>query len=436
MIEFPHKKRILFISRFYIQGNNDGGSAYILDLLRYLKISGFEIIYILLPQVRFNRYPVYIIPLEVTELMAVEAERCFRAGNFLIGKFNIFEWLLIMIWLVYMQMPPFIKKQYRKIKKTFTYWRSKRHNTLSAQENLRKRFDLLPSEMDFILKMLNKYSPVAVMVNFASLAGVFDAIPESPRILKIIQNQDALHQRTGDFTKSGVFLGDLELGWTYEIECEALQKADVVVAIQKEETALFKNMSPNSKVVCIPKAAPIRTVSGEQIPGRCIFVGSGADQNVVGLNWFLREVWTDILRHYPEASLHVCGSVCESVSKNVSNVTLLGRVNDLSSEYGAAEVCIVPLIAGSGLKIKLMEALSYGKVVVSTSVGVQGVSDMSGKCVVVADTPNEFAHAVIKLMRDSDARKQMERHAREIASREFSPEACYQPLVEILNDYH
>jgi glycosyltransferase involved in cell wall biosynthesis len=429
------KKTVFYISRFYIQGDKDGGSVYILDLLKYLKKSGFEIIYILLPQVRFNRYPVYKIPPQVSELMTVEAERCYRMGNFLVGKFTIFEWLLILIWMAYMQTPIYIKRKYRTIKKSIINWWSKRRKPLYFQENFRKRFDLSPSEIDFIQKMINIYSPMAMIANFASLAGVFDAIPKSSQILKIIQNQDALHQRTGAFTTSGVYLGDLELGWTYDLESEALRKADVVVSIQKEEAVLFKEMSPKSTVICIPKAASIRSVTGVQIPGRCLFVGSWVDQNVVGINWFLKEVWADVLYYNPQANLHICGSVCESISKKTPNVTLLGRVKDLSGEYVAAEVCLVPLLAGSGLKIKLIEALSYGRVVVSTSVGVQGVSNLDGKCVIVEDNPREFAKAIVKLFQDPDTRRQMEKRALATALDKFSAEACYQPLVDILETH-
>jgi hypothetical protein len=367
--------------------------------------------------------------------MTVEADQCFRLGNYLVGKFNVFEWLLILIWTVYMQAPINFKRKYRTIKKSFTNWCSKRVKSLNFQENFRKRIDLFPSEIDFIQKMINKYSPMAMIANFASLVGVFDAIPESSQILKIIQNQDALHQRTGAFTKSGVYLGDLELGWTYDLESEALRKADVIVAIQKEEAVLFKDMSPNSTVICVPKAASIRPVTGVQIPGRCLFVGSWVDQNVVGINWFLNEVWADVLYYNPQASLHICGSVCESISKTAPNVTLLGRIKDLSGEYGAAEVCLVPLLAGSGLKIKLIEALSYGRVVVSTSIGVQGVSNLIGKCVIVEDNASDFAKAIVKLFQDSDTRNQMEKRALETALHKFSAEACYQPLVDILETH-
>lgn len=436
MDEFLKSKRTLFyVSRFYIQGYRDGGSVYILDLLKYLKKSGFEIVYILLPQVRFNRYPIYKIPSDVAELMPVEALRCFRVGDFLVGKFSVFEWLLILVWSVYMQTPISAKRIYRTIKKTIITWRSQKRKPMEIQDNFGRMFDLLPPEIKFIQQMINKYSPAAMMVNFASLAGAFDALPKSSHILKIIQNQDALHQRTGAFIQSGIFLGDLEAGWSYSLESKALQKADVIVAIQKEEAVLFKTMSPNSTVICAPKALSIQSTFGMQIAGRCLFVGSWVDQNVAGINWFLKEVWPDILKLYPQASLHICGSVCESISIKAPNVTLLGRVKELTGEYSAAQVCLVPLQAGSGLKIKLIEALSFGRAVVSTSTGVQGVSYLAGNCVIVVDTPDGFSKAVVKLFQDAVTRIQMEKNAITTVFKEFSEKACYQPLLDILESH-
>ena len=113
---------------------------------------------------------------------------------------------------------------------------------------------------------------------------------------------------------------------------------------------------------------------------------------------------------------------------------LLGRVDDLNAEYGAAEVCVIPLIAGSGLKIKLIEALSHGRACVATSVGVQGVQELTDRAVLVADAPEAFAERVISLLQHSEKRTFMEEEARKYVDEHLTPEKAYQPFINFLHN--
>jgi glycosyltransferase involved in cell wall biosynthesis len=174
--------------------------------------------------------------------------------------------------------------------------------------------------------------------------------------------------------------------------------------------------------------SPYLTIA--QVPGRCLFVGSNVDHNVYGLRWFLKDIWPKIVRQVPHCRLHVCGSVCQEIHKEFPYMNFLGRVDDLEPEYAAAEVCLIPLVVGSGLKIKLVEALSHGRACVSTSVGVQGVRELTNKAVLVADTVEGFAEAVITVLTNPEKRKEMEDLARKYVEENLSPEKVYQPLVD------
>ena len=426
-------KHILFISRFYIHVNNDGSSAYILDLMKYLKENSFDITYVLLPQIKINKYPWYKIPKSVSELMSVETNSFIRVGNYLIAKIIILEWIPILIWLVYMQSPLRFKKFYRKLRTSLNHWFNEKSKLFKKSNVEIRTLDISPNEKLYINKLMNKYSPSAVIVDFASLAGIFDAITDSSNIKKILLTHDVLFKRARDFSQAGVLIDDLERGWTYELESFALQKADVVIAIQKEEANLFKSMSPTNQIITVPMAATLKKNIHKQISGRCLFVGSGADQNIVCINWFLYEVWGEVLQQNPNASFHVCGTVCDSISKFASNTKLLGRIDNLNQEYDEAEVVVVPLIAGTGLKIKLIEALSYGRVVVSTHVGVQGIYELENSGIIVADKHQDFASAIIEIQRSPDLRQSMEKKARNFITKYFSKEICYQPLMDSIN---
>jgi succinoglycan biosynthesis protein ExoO len=183
--------------------------------------------------------------------------------------------------------------------------------------------------------------------------------------------------------------------------------------------------------------APIAiTPVAEPQPGigsSVLFVGSNTAPNIFGLRWFLEAIWPLVRSGVPEATLQVVGSVCGAVRPPPDGVQLLGSVRDLASIYQQSAVVVSPLQAGSGLKIKLIEALSRGKAIVATSVTLQGIEQDIGGAVSVADDAAEFAAAVIALLTDEALRMARATAALELARRKFSSMACYSELLAFVS---
>ena len=114
-----------------------------------------------------------------------------------------------------------------------------------------------------------------------------------------------------------------------------------------------------------------------------------------------------------------------STSPAASATRLLNVVDALDDLYAEASVVISPLRAGSGLKIKLIEGLSKGKAMVVTTTTTQGVSDILGGCVLVADSSSVFASMVIDLLGDEGKRADLGAKAISLVSQHFSPERAY-----------
>jgi succinoglycan biosynthesis protein ExoO len=215
-----------------------------------------------------------------------------------------------------------------------------------------------------------------------------------------------------------------------------LGKADAVVAIQADEAAIVRSCLPNRQVIVAPIA--ITPVEAPQ-PGRdrsLLFVGSNTAPNIFGLRWFLEAIWPTVRSGVPDAVLLVAGSVCGAVRPAPDGVRLLGSVRDLAALYEQAAVVISPLQAGSGLKIKLIEALARGKAVVATSVTLQGVEAAVSGAVAVADDPAAFAAAVIGLLSDEDLRLARATAALDLARTRFSPTACHAELLAFVSCAH
>ncbi|GAK50562.1 glycosyl transferase group 1 [Candidatus Moduliflexus flocculans] len=292
------------------------------------------------------------------------------------------------------------------------------------------------AEIVFVRERFENICPDIFMANETFLGNILHAYKHNSTVLKVNIAFDLHHQRQKKFSESGVSKKTPD--WNRQKEIALLNAANILISIHEDDTVTLREMLPRAETICVPFPTnfyPHPQV--EQVPGRCLFVGSSIDHNVHGLAWFLREIWPLVLVKEPQATLHICGTVCGSLMQFASpNIQLLGRVDDLHAEYGAAQICVIPLIAGSGLKIKLVEALSHGRACVSTSVGVQGVRELENRAVLVADTPVEFATAVTRLLQQADERHVMEAQARQYVTERLTPEQAYRPLLTRFQQFY
>jgi glycosyltransferase involved in cell wall biosynthesis len=208
-------------------------------------------------------------------------------------------------------------------------------------------------------------------------------------------------------------------------ETKMLAAADTIVAIQRDEAAVLQRKLPSHEILVAPIAA--LPVNNPQI-GRAeivLFVGSSAAPNVDGIGWFIEFCWPKIRERRPNAMLYVAGSVCDALARAPAATKLLNVVETLDHLYVEASVVISPLRAGSGLKIKLIEALSKGKAMVATTTTMQGVSDILSGCALVTDSSSVFASMVIDLLGDEGKRAELGAKGILAVSQHFTPERAY-----------
>lgn len=122
--------------------------------------------------------------------------------------------------------------------------------------------------------------------------------------------------------------------------------------------------------------------------------------NEQGVLWFLQKVWPLLLVKYPQAQFHLAG---KGLSKSdprffQTGVVNHGEVSDAEDFMHQHGIMVVPIQAGSGIRIKTLEAMALGVPVVSTSVGAQGLSVTSGTEMFIADQPQQFADAIATLL--------------------------------------
>jgi glycosyltransferase involved in cell wall biosynthesis len=139
--------------------------------------------------------------------------------------------------------------------------------------------------------------------------------------------------------------------------------------------------------------------------------------NEDGMLYFVRDILPLIRNAEPDTTLSIIGRAPTPAVKRLAaeaGVDVTGRVDDVRPHVAAGSVYIVPLRVGGGTRLKIFEAMSMAKAVVSTTIGAEGLPVTSGRNIMIADAPADFADAVVQLIRNGDTRRRIEQEARRL----------------------
>jgi len=157
--------------------------------------------------------------------------------------------------------------------------------------------------------------------------------------------------------------------------------------------------------------------------------------NVDGVCWFIREVYPHVRAEYPEVRLNVIGArpapVVRQLAAGNPSIRVTGYVDDLTPYLQQTTAMIVPLRSGSGMRVKIVDALARGVPVVSTTVGAEGLDVIPGQHLLVADEPADFAGAALRLLREPDLGARLTRAGRRLAETQYDWRRAYTALDEI-----
>jgi glycosyltransferase involved in cell wall biosynthesis len=149
----------------------------------------------------------------------------------------------------------------------------------------------------------------------------------------------------------------------------------------------------------------------------------------------IQKIWPTVLASLPEARLLVAGASPESLASygtNPKGVTFLGFVDDLEKLYEEVAVVCSPTLYGSGTRVKILEAAAYGKPVVSTTVGAEGIELKDGEEILLRDDPDSFAQACIRLLTDTSLAAEMGQRARSVIEEQYERRAVIENIKNVI----
>jgi polysaccharide biosynthesis protein PslH len=206
-----------------------------------------------------------------------------------------------------------------------------------------------------------------------------------------------------------------------------LNKADHVLAVSEADASMFSKFMNSSKITVIPTGVDtefFQPQPDEELPNSLVFTGS-MDwlPNEDGIFYFADKILPRIRQQVPDVKLWVVGrkpsARLQELSRREPHIEITGWVEDVRPYLAKGAVCIVPLRIGGGTRLKIFEAMSMGKAVISTSVGAEGLPVQNRENVLIADGENSFADACIELLGNPALRSQIGSSARQLVCAKY-----------------
>jgi len=154
--------------------------------------------------------------------------------------------------------------------------------------------------------------------------------------------------------------------------------------------------------------------------------------NQEGLTWFFENVWAKVLKRHPKLLFYLAGRNAPHHFKALPypNVVYAGEVDDAYHFIRSKAVMIVPVLSGSGMRIKIIEGMALGKAIVTTSTGTEGIATTHGTNILISDNPEEFAQNVCALIEDRNYCLKIGENARNFVAVHYDNFAITNSLAE------
>ena len=225
-------------------------------------------------------------------------------------------------------------------------------------------------------------------------------------------------------------------------EIQACHAVDGIFTVSAVDKKYFIEMGIEKPIEVIPTGIDMMKLSTEEtaIPETIDFFHIGAMDwmpNIEAVDFLLQKIWPNIIAEFPELKLYLAGRNCpkELLNHQQQAVEILGEVDDAAAFFNEHAVMLVPLLSGSGQRVKIIEAMSMGKVLITTTIGLEGIDAVNGEHLLIADTPEAFLDAARQLITDKSLYAKLSKNAKSFANEFYDNKKIASKLERFLLNF-
>jgi glycosyltransferase involved in cell wall biosynthesis len=216
------------------------------------------------------------------------------------------------------------------------------------------------------------------------------------------------------------------------MERRTFPRFDRVLTPSEADAARVRAVAPSAAVTVYPNAIPATSQPRVREQNMLVFSGNlEYGPNISAVRFFQGKIWPVLRERWPGLKWLLVGKGAHGVKRAVAGdprIEIVGPVKDAVEALAAARVAVVPVLAGSGTRVKILEAWAAGRAVVSTSMGAEGLPAGDGEHILIADGVQDFAEAVSRLLESSELRGRIGAAGRALYEEQF----CWNRAWEVL----
>lgn len=192
----------------------------------------------------------------------------------------------------------------------------------------------------------------------------------------------------------------------WKMEQDYPDRVDAVLPITSRDGAVLQRMGCKRPMHVVPTGVDADKLAPDHstLEFPSVFHIGALDwiPNQEGLIWFFEEVWERVLQRFPDLKFYLAGRNAPEPFRSLAypNLIYLGEVDDAYAFIRSRAVMIVPILSGSGMRIKIIEGMALGKAIVTTEIGTEGIDTTDGVNILIANDPERFAEHVCRLVSD------------------------------------
>jgi len=214
-----------------------------------------------------------------------------------------------------------------------------------------------------------------------------------------------------------------------------LNNFDGIAAISEKDKKKLVEIGCNVPVDVFPFGVDLEKYQSVALTNKNSIFHIGSMEwlpNQHGVNWFIDKVWSVLSKKYENLQFYLAGKNMPQKLKNAANGNLfvLGEVDDAIDFINHNSIMIVPIFAGSGMRIKIIEGMALKKTVIATSIAAEGINCSSGVNIIIADTAKEFIEAIEQCLADNQYTTSIGEAAKKLVASSYDNKVIVNNLVE------